>query len=170
MTVLVPLDSTELDALGDRYYRGRWVYLQHAARILRDLAPKTVLEVGPGPHRFVPGSETMDIDPRYAPTFIHDAGETPWPCTEAFDVVVGLQSWEHLGGHQRAAFAAALACGRHVLLSLPYRWVQASPAHRGIDDETIARWTLARAPLERVHVTRPRGRERVLLLFQGEAC
>jgi SAM-dependent methyltransferase len=155
------------------YFRGRWVYLRHVAKWVRELAPASVLEVGPGPHRFVPGSDTLDLDGSASPTFLQDAGAAPWPIADGtYALVLGLQCWEHFRGKQLVAFREAqrvAGSGGHVLLSIPYRWEDTNKTHRGIDDERIRDWTGGVAPERRLRVRKPEGRERLLLLYRGAA-
>lgn len=161
---------------GERYQRGRWTYLRHVARIVRELAPRSVLEVGPGPLPFVPGSRTLDVDASLSPTFLHDAGAAPWPLVGAVELVLGLQCWEHLGpresGRQAVAFAEARRVAGpdgHVLLSFPYRWQRANAMHRDIDDDVIAAWTSGVTPERAIRVRAVPHRQRWIGLWQGEA-
>lgn len=177
--VLVPLARREwLDLAGKTsYQRGRWTYLRHVARIVRELAPRSVLEVGPGPLPFVPGSRTLDVDASLCPTFVHDAGAGSWPLVAgAAELVLGLQCWEHLGpresGRQVVAFAEArrvAGLGGHVLLSFPYRWQRANAMHRDIDDEVIAAWTCGVTPERAIRVRAVPHRQRWIGLWRGEA-
>lgn len=170
---LRPLNRREIAKLERRsYFRGRWVYLRHVARLVRELAPRTVLEIGPGPHRFIPGSDTLDITAfDVEPTFQHDAGVTPWPLADgSHELVIGLQCWEHFDGRQAIAFREALrVAGRngHVLISAPYRWTHTNAVHRGIGMRRIQKWTCGHEVLRRIHVRRPVGRQRMILLFRG---
>lgn len=170
---LKPLGMREFQKLErqNKYWKGRWAYLRHIAFIVRDLRPHKVLEVGPGQHRFVPGSHTMDLDASVKPTFVHDAGAAPWPVpSESYDLVIGLQCWEHFKGRQAAAFGEALrvaGADGHVVLSLPYLWTNTNAIHRGIDDERILSWTRGVEPERRVHVRNPKDRQRMILLYRG---
>lgn len=176
MSHLRPLDEAAFTraVTQARYLEGRWVYLKHVARFIEDLAPHTVLEIGVGPVRFVPGSATLDIDPNVEPTYLRDAGVVPWPIPDgAFELVTGLQCWEHFEGSQAPAFLEALRVAGpsgHVLLSLPYRWENTTRAHRGIDELRIREWTSGRHAVRRLHVEKPEHRQRLILLFRGEAC
>lgn len=153
------------------YWRGRWPYLRHVVRLVGELEPETVLEIGPGPSRLVPGSDTLDIDARTAPTYHHDAGVVPWPIESgAYDLVLGLQCWEHFDGRQSLAFVEAcrVASPRgHVLLSFPYLWRNATAEHRGIDARRIREWTCAVDPVRKILVRQPINRQRLIALFRG---
>jgi SAM-dependent methyltransferase len=153
------------------YLRGRWVYLRHVARLVATLSPSRVLEVGPGPHPFVPGSDTLDISADFSPTYLHDAGATPWPVASAsYDLVLALQCWEHFEGRQEAAFLeAARVAGPsgHVLISFPFRWTRTNKTHAGIGVSRIREWTAGATPVRRLLVKRPEHRKRMLMLFRG---
>lgn len=170
---LLPLGMRAIRRLSreHRYFLGRWCYLRHVAVIVRRMKPRTVLEVGVGPHRFVPGSATLDINKAFAPTYLHDAGKAPWPIESgAVDLVLGLQCWEHFAGRQRLAFREAMrVAGRRgrVLISVPYLWVDADAVHRGIGDARIREWTCGVEPVRRIHVREPVKRNRMILLFRG---
>ncbi len=171
---LLPIDARRFRQLerGDPYWRGRWEYLFPVAKLIRRLQPRSVLEIGPGPERFVPGSDTLDIDETVEPTYRHDAGVAPWPCVPgSYDLVVGLQCWEHFNGRQHIAFAEALRAASpagHVLISVPYLWTKTNAEHRGIGTARIRQWTLGRNPIRRVLVRTPATRKRLILLFSGK--
>jgi SAM-dependent methyltransferase len=158
-----------------RYLRGRWPYLRHAARIIAELDPASVLEVGPGPHPFVPGSVRLDVNERMSPEILHDASDAPWPVESgAFDLVLALQVFEHLGPRtgeaQRRAFdeARRVAGPRgHVLLSFPFLWLGSSPAHTGIDRKTIRMWTSGVEPEQTILCRVPKNRQRLVALWTG---
>lgn len=108
---------------------------------------------------------------------MHDAGAAPWPIASAsFDLVLGLQCWEHFGardsGRQAVAFAEARRvagpAGR-VLLSLPYRWESANALHRGIDEDVIATWTCGGVPERVIRVRAVPTRQRWIGLWRGES-
>jgi SAM-dependent methyltransferase len=168
-----PLQPEEFKRLAasDPYWRGRWVYLRHVAWIVSALAPERVLELGPGPHRFVPGSETLDVNERMRPTYLQDAGSAPWPIESgSFDLVLGLQCWEHFGSKQLIAFNEARRVAGHaghVLISVPYHWRDTNATHRGIGNGKIARWTDSAEPIRRIKVSKPEHRQRVILLYSG---
>lgn len=170
---LLPLGLREFQQLvaRDDYWRGRWIYLRHIARLVRALAPETVLEIGPGPHRFVAGSATLDVDADVRPTYLQDAGTAPWPIASgSFALVLGLQCWEHFGGAQLAAFQEAQRIAGpsgHVLISVPYLWRDTNATHRGIGRSTISEWTGGAKPLRTIRVKQPASRHRLILLYPG---
>lgn len=167
------LGMREFQRLAQRepYFAGRWVYLRQVAILVAELKPLSVLELGPGPHRFVPGSDALDIDPSVEPTFQHDAGAAPWPVASgAYNLVLGLQCWEHFDGRQLVAFREAQRVAGpegHVLISIPYRWRKTNATHRGIDDAKVAEWTGHAEIVKRKRVREPADRERLVLLYRG---
>lgn len=153
------------------YLRGRWLYLRHVARIVTELRPERVLEIGPGPQPFVPGSDSLDVDPSFGPTHVHDAGAAPWPIASgSYDLVIGLQCWEHFEGRQQDAFREAMRVagpGGHVLLSVPFMWRRTNATHSGIGVARIREWTLGVEAKRRLLVKKPEDRKRMVLLFRG---
>lgn len=150
----------------DRYFRGRWVYMKPAGELVRRVQPERVLEIGPMGARFVPGSDTLDVVG--TPTYRHDATRGPWPMeSDAYDLVVALQVFEHLGGGQRRAFAEALRVAPNVILSFPYMWTRGADAiHRGITKKKISRWTHGHAADVEIHVKTPRFKQRLVCLYR----
>ncbi|NLX95848.1 MAG: hypothetical protein GXY83_06705 [Rhodopirellula sp.] len=127
----------------ERYLRHRWGYYRQVIAMAMPLAPRTVLEIGPGPLPLFPNGDRLDVLARFRPTYLHDATAVPWPvATKAYDLAIALQVWEHLDGRQYAAFQELRRTARHVILSVPYRWGRhASSSHRGIDDAVVRTWT-----------------------------
>lgn len=154
-----------------RYLRGRWLYLRHVARYIAALKPERVLEIGPGPQHFVPGSDSLDIDAVFAPTHVHDAGAVPWPIASgSYDLVLGLQCWEHFRGRQAEAFREAMRVAGpegHVLISVPFMWRRTNATHSGIGVARIREWTLGVEAKRRLLVKKPEDRKRMVLLFRG---
>jgi len=123
----------------DPYWLGRWAYLEPALEAVEALRPARVLEIGAYGLPLVPGGDTLDAEPRTAPTWVWDARQTPWPCPADYDLVIALQVWEHLAPRQREAAAEALRVAPAALVSIPYRW--AEPAdHAGLGEEHLREW------------------------------
>ena len=130
---------------GQDYYRKRWPYTDAALR-LSDLVPReSVLEVGPWGCPIYVGSDTLDRPDSPlgdALTYAHDITETPWPIADgAYDLLVALQVWEHLEGHQRAAWGEARRVARSIILSVPVYWDSPRDrTHHGIAFSDVSRW------------------------------
>ena len=177
---VVNRETIQLWLGSDPYYAGRVPYLSAAADIISRLPGDTALEIGPYRHPLVPGCDTMDMDRRLPGiTYYHDAGVRPWPMNgKVYDLIVGLQVWEHLEGRQRDATREALSRTQYLLLSFPYRWRDSpgrSPGHADIDRDTIMVWTCGRDPIETLRVASDapgiKGRvDRILYLFEGDAA
>lgn len=149
------------------YLKRRWNYYREAISIAKRLSPRRVLEIGTSYIPLFPVSDRLDYKAAFRPTYLHDATDVPWPIADqAYDLVVALQVWEHLGNRQREAFAELPRVARYALLSLPYRWhSQSNPSHSGIDDEVVLRWAGGRESAETVEVPRFGGRRRKIYLF-----
>ncbi len=149
------------------YLKRRWNYYREAISVAKRLSPRRVLEIGTSYIPLFPVSDRLDYKADFRPTFLHDVTVVPWPIADqAYDLVVALQVWEHLGNRQREAFAELPRVAKYALLSLPYRWrSRSNPSHSGIDDEVVLRWAGGREPVETVEVPRFGGRRRKIYLF-----
>ena len=149
------------------YLKRRWNYYREAISIAKRLAPRRVLEIGTAYIPLFPVSDRLDYKADFRPTFLHDATVVPWPIADqAYDLVVALQVWEHLGNRQREAFSELPRVARYALLSLPYRWrSKTNISHSGIDDQVVLRWAGGLEPVETVEVPRFGRRRRKIYLF-----
>jgi hypothetical protein len=164
------ISKLEYDVLCERnsYYKNRWSYLSVAARIVGELHPRSVLEIGPGGDgtpMLVRQAETLDR--KGTPTYLHDARKMPWPVRRHYDLVIGLQVWEHLRGAQRRAFRETVRLGRYVLLSFPYEWENADEIHEGISFKKIRWWTCQHPMMRCVVVDQGTKRSRMICLFRA---
>lgn len=138
---------TKSDFSGPYWENGgdhRWdAYLHKAVRLVRELRPGTVLEIGTNGVGICVGSDTIGIDPKTKPTILHDITRAPWPCySKAYDLGIATQVWEHLRGGQQAAFTELQRVCRYAILSFPYMWESRVPDdHSGIDKARIDEWT-----------------------------
>ncbi|MGQ0429838.1 MAG: hypothetical protein ACT4UQ_07905 [Gammaproteobacteria bacterium] len=149
------------------YLKRRWGYYREAIAMANRLAPRRVLEIGCRYLPLFPGSDRLDMDAAYQPTILHDATVIPWPIADqAYDLVVALQVWEHLGDRQREAFSELPRIARYAILSLPYKWRRRSnPSHSGIDDAVVRRWSGGLDPLETVQIPLVAKHKRKIYLF-----
>lgn len=149
------------------YLKRRWRYYREALAMVRRLAPRRVLEIGCAFTPLIPGSDRLDYQERFKPTFLHDATVTPWPVPDqSYDLAIALQVWEHLGDRQVEAFAELPRIAKYAILSLPYQWRRRSnPSHSNIDDAVVSRWTGGLVPLETVEVPRVGRHRRKIYLF-----
>jgi hypothetical protein len=138
----------------DSYWRNRWAYMSRVIEMLRLSNPSTILEIGPYKSTLSSGSDTMDIvESVNNLTYKHDATATPWPIKDnAYDMVVALQVWEHLGDKQAEAFSEVMRISKEAILSFPYMWNRPGNIHHGIDYDTISKWTLNVKPHSVEHV------------------
>ena len=139
------------------YIPSRWDYYARVIELAAELVPepKSVLELGPHLLPIFPEADTMDIAASKGPTFVHDGGKVPWPIsTNAYDLFIGLQVFEHLGKThtgervagwrhqaQAEAFQEVKRIAEHAIISLPWKWDKKEDLrHYGIDEETIVTW------------------------------
>jgi hypothetical protein len=165
---LRPITQADYRAAADRrYLKRRWPYYREAIAMAERLAPRRVLEVGCRRTPLFPGSDRLDYAGEFSPTFHHDATVVPWPIADrAYDLVIALQVWEHLGSRQREAFSELPRISRYAILSLPYKWRRKNnPSHSGIDDTVVRRWSGGLAPLETVQLPLVGRRRRKIYLF-----
>ena len=132
-----------------RYWEGRWGYTNEVVKILEQENIESAIEIGTKELKIVQESDVMDLNNTNC-TYNWDAKETPWPIKDKqYDVLVALQVWEHLKGHQREAFKEVMRTCKMTILSFPYKWdVANDPIHRWIDEEKIKEWTLGVEPVK----------------------
>jgi hypothetical protein len=139
----------------------RWYYYKVVIDIVNRLAPRSVLELGPGQHTIVQGCDIM-VSPEddkwgrpvngVGQVYPHDATRKPWPVPDNhYDLFIALQVWEHLSNKQSRAFREVMRISKAAVLSFPYMWECPRdnanyPEHDQIDEDLIADWTLNVAP------------------------
>ena len=161
-------DFTELCKPNEEYYLGRWAYFQEVIKMVEEIKPQSVLELGPALFTVVKNSDIMrkpEIDKWGIPKnvqaneYLHDAAITPWPISKTYDLFIALQVFEHLTDSQTRAFQEVKRIARHAVLSLPYKWDCPRdnanyPEHHMIDENTILEWTRGEAPQKWVYIER----------------
>jgi len=161
-------DFIDLSRPREEYYAGRWAYFREVIKMVEEIDPRSVLELGPALFTIVKNSDIMrkpEIDVWGAPAdvqameYLHDATITPWPVCKKYDLFIALQVFEHLTGRQAQAFQEVKRIARYAILSLPYKWdcpVDNAnyPEHHMIDESTILGWTNGEAPQKWVYIER----------------
>jgi SAM-dependent methyltransferase len=133
-------------------------YQQHVAARVRELAPRSLLEVGSGDGRFVGmlaeietrvGIDLSASAIRFAKAFYPAVEFHCMPTTELerqFDVVVAIEVLEHVPDTEVGGFLRDLASrtqpGGHVLLTVPTVAVPVHPKHYRHYDEALLRTQL----------------------------
>lgn len=144
------------DAYWTKTLEERWEYTSTVIWHLRQLQPRTALELGTNGLSLMRFSDTMalreqDVDPenRGNRIYLHDARKCPWPIADKqYDVFVALQVLEHLGPRQIDIFSEIRRISRVALITLPYCWnAPHDPTHHMLTDETVTRWTNGTAPV-----------------------
>ena len=151
------------------YYEGRWEYFSVVLRMIEDIHPNRVLEIGPGWMPVVKDADLMYApeedqfgrpDSAHGQIFIHDATQKPWPFEDCvYDLVVALNVFEHLDNKQSRAFREVMRITRHAILTVPFGWTGGESKwmhriHRDIDRELVKDWTLGIEPCEIVEIPR----------------
>jgi len=170
MKIMTENDFQELlhSDMGE-YYIGRWDYYKRVIEIVKRLNPKKVLEIGPGKHCIVKDCDIM-VKPEedawgrpiheIGKEILYDATEKSWPINDKeYDLVLGLQVWEHLSNKQSRAFREVIRISHTAILSFPYLWncpktSKNYPEHHDIDEDLIADWTLHKEPKEIIKIER----------------
>ena len=161
-------DFTALSRPREEYYAGRWVYMREVIKLVEEINPQSVLELGPALFTVVKNSDIMrrpELDMWGAPTnasslkYLHDATKTPWPVSKKYDLFIALQVFEHLTDCQAQAFREVKRIARYAILSLPYKWDCPRdnanyPEHHMIDENTILQWTNGEAPQKWIYIER----------------
>ena len=153
----------------EEYYIGRWAYINEVIKLIEDIKPNSVLELGPALFTVVKYSDIIrkpEIDNWGIPNknisveYLHDATIIPWPIeNKKYDLFVALQVFEHLVDKQIEAFREAKRISNYAILSLPYKWNVPQdnanyPEHHMIDEETILSWTEGLKPLKWIYIER----------------
>lgn len=152
-----------------KYYEGRWEYFDKVIELIKNENMESVLEIGPAQHPIVKDCDVM-IKPEddmwgrpkkgFAKQYLHDATEKPWPIKDKqYDLVLGLQVWEHLDNKQSRSFRELMRTSKMAILSFPYIWNCPKdnanyPAHHLIDEELIGDWTLNVGPEKIIKIPR----------------
>ena len=161
-------DFTELSKSRKEYYAGRWAYFHEVIKMVNEINPQSVLELGPALFTVVKSSDIMrlpEVDKWGAPSnveskeYLHDATKTPWPVESKYDLFIALQVFEHLVDNQAQAFQEVKRIAKHAVLSLPYKWDCPKdnanyPEHHMIDENTILEWTNGESPQKWVYIER----------------
>lgn len=161
-------DFNELSKPHEEYYLGRWAYFQEVIKMVNDINPNSVLELGPALFTVVKNSDIMrkpeidvwGIPPKIQATeYLHDATKTPWPIDQKYDLFIALQVFEHLVESQIQAFQEVKRIAKYAILSLPYKWDCPKdnanyPEHHMIDENIILEWTKGEAPQKWVYIER----------------
>jgi sortase A len=177
-----PLTKPEFDILAARrsyyYTPDRWTYMwvvcQIAAELIDRHALQSALELGPFLRPVIVGADAMERQGsralrEYAKVIPHDATITPWPIRDKqYDLFTALQVFEHLKGHQRAAFFEVCRVAKHAIISVPIDWEMEDPTdcHHRISNETAMSWFAPRRP---THVELGNGGscKRVVYVFEN---
>lgn len=161
-------------ARSDRYYSApRWELYSKVQGLIAQANPTSVLELGAYRLPLVKGCDTMDRFDKFHPTYVHDAGLTPWPIAkQQYEMFIALQVWEHLKGRQQIAFSEVRRIAKRAILSFPYRWncPQTNPSHHGITEETIAEWTAGFPPVKVEIVPSHNNHRRIIYQYDFEAA
>lgn len=159
------------------YYKARGRYMSVASRLIDELSARyrlrTALELGPHLRPIATNADVLDI---VAPPGLRTKGRVvkgdatgSWPFPDkAYDLVVALQVFEHLGDRQADAFREVVRVARHAIISLPVDWVMSDPAncHHGITEERVLGWF---APVKPTRVVEGNGgpKRRVIYVFEN---
>ena len=161
-------DFTELCKPNEDYYLGRWAYIQEVIKMVDEINPKSVLELGPALFTVVKNSDIMRLpipdkwgiqENVQSTEYLHDATKTPWPVEKKYDLFIALQVFEHLVDSKSQAFQEVKRIAKHAILSLPYKWDCPKdnanyPEHHMIDEGTVLEWTNGEAPQKWIYIER----------------
>ena len=153
------------------YMTGRWGYYKAAGEMLKETGARgQFLEVGPRKLPLVMNADYMDLWGGGVESVIHDAGEAPWPYPDkAFAAVVALQVLEHLKTDEdkEVFFQEAARVADHVLVSVPWAWVDGEESHRYIDAAEMNRWSNAAWVKSHIDETLPT-KKRLVALYKAD--
>lgn len=140
---VVNMGSSSAVALGDSvfnyddYTEARFLHYFQQFKHVMELAPRSILEIGPGDHavcdmlrRKGMDVETYDMDPALRPTYLGDIRD-PLVTPRTYDLVMACEVLEHMPARWTPAvlrnIARAVAPGGRALISLPYSTIRLFP-------------------------------------------
>jgi len=142
----------------DKYYEGRWEYVEDIIMELSKFNDSyKILEMGPYKLPIVEGEDVIDVKdfsefyPIQINKFIkHDCSNVPYPIKDKeYDLVIACQVLEHLGiyGQQMRIFDELERICKKAIISLPYKWfIPNMRDHHMIDENVISHWAKGRKP------------------------
>lgn len=114
-------------SFNDYMTKKRWISMWHQLDEVLSLAPKKVLEIGPGPGVFKSLAdlfgikvETLDLDPDLVPDYVASADKMPFENGD-YDVVCAFQMLEHVAYDTTLAIFREMTrvAREYVVISLP---------------------------------------------------
>jgi hypothetical protein len=137
----------------NNYYNNRWIYYNEVIQMIcrNKYNINNAIELGAMKMPVISGCDTIDIEPEYHPIYLMDASITPWKIEKKYDLFIGLQVLEHLGGNQNNVFKEIKRIAKNIIISLPYNWNCPGDCHHGITEKTIKGWT-GQEPKESLYV------------------
>jgi hypothetical protein len=166
------------EAVAEAYYRQRKAmnYYQAVLTILQALPYRSILDVGarrsPILEALPNSKERVSLDKLsvHAPAGIRHivADFFQWVPDQLYDCVLCLQVLEHLDAP--APFLQKLfATGRHIIISVPYRWKKGFCKYHVQDPVTLSKvvgWAGGRRPVAH-WIIEDNGLQRLIALFSG---
>ncbi|QLA16089.1 methyltransferase domain-containing protein [Desulfolutivibrio sulfoxidireducens] len=137
----------QIAASGRAYWKKsaseRWEYLAAAMGMAQVYMPESLLEIGSAGLKCSRDSIGIDTNRDFPAEVYHDICEVPWPFKDKeFDMVLALQVFEHLKGHQRESFQEVKRVSKSFILSIPYKWKRdPGNCHNNLSESDLYAWT-----------------------------
>lgn len=168
-----------VEGLNDVYWNntwtGRWKYIYPVVNEIKELNPKTILELGAYKINLTSISDNMDLDLKYIDVrnlknklYVQDATKLPWNIEDKYyDMFVALQVFEHFENKKQSrVFNEIIRVSKNAILSFPYKWNKPSDLmHHNIDDEIIRKWTNNVIP-KKILLVNHTNRRRIIYVFK----
>mgnify|MGYP000864645489 CR=1 FL=1 len=175
-TALIKRVSELNDVYWADTWLGRWKYMYQVVKELKEINPKTILELGAYKVNLCNISDNMDLNIDFIDvnnlnnkTYIQDATSLPWDIPDKYyDVFVGLQVFEHFENKKQSeVFNEVMRVSKNAILSFPYMWNSPNDSmHHMINDETIKKWTNNIEPVKSIFINVPPTRRRIIFVFK----
>lgn len=136
----------------DKYYLKRWNYYKQVIELAKNLNPSSVLELGCSSFPLCKKSVRIDIEYNKYINYVFDCTITPWQFNEKFDLLICLQTFEHLEPRQKNVFNQIKKIANKAIISVPYKWHKPNDCHHNIDENTLFEWFKEKPVLEKIAI------------------
>ncbi len=97
----------------------RYAYHKAASDIAKTLNIKTSLEAGTRKVTICENSDTIDIESKVNPTYLHDLSILPYPVTKKYDLFVALRVFHHVKADLKECFKELERIADNIIIAVP---------------------------------------------------
>lgn len=100
-------------------HENRWQYHEIAINIVKKIKPKSVLEAGVRGVKIFESSDTIDVESKATPTYLHDLSVIPYPINKRYDIFIALRVFHHVKGDLTNCFDEIKKITNHIIIAVP---------------------------------------------------